>query len=60
MNTALFDLIEQGVPAPDRVRKLRVALSKPAFDMHGALALDTNQEMYGRILLGLKPNTTLI
>jgi 2-methylcitrate dehydratase PrpD len=38
MNTALFDLIERGAPAPDRVRKLRVALSKAAFDMHGALA----------------------
>ncbi len=31
-----------------------------AVNMHGALALETNQEMYGRILLGLEPNTTLI
>jgi len=31
-----------------------------AVNMHGALALETNQEMYGRLLLGLKPNTTLI
>jgi 3-hydroxy-9,10-secoandrosta-1,3,5(10)-triene-9,17-dione monooxygenase len=31
-----------------------------AINMHGALALETNQEMYGRILLGLEPNTTLI
>jgi len=38
MNTALFDLIEQHAPSPERVRKLRVSLSKPAFDMHGGLA----------------------
>jgi 3-hydroxy-9,10-secoandrosta-1,3,5(10)-triene-9,17-dione monooxygenase len=31
-----------------------------AVNMHGALALETNQEMFGRVLLGLKPNTTLI
>ena len=31
-----------------------------AINMHGALALETNQEMYGRVLLGLKPNTALI
>lgn len=31
-----------------------------AVNMHGALALETNQEMYGRLLLGLRPNTTLI
>lgn len=31
-----------------------------AINMHGALALEVNQEMFGRILLGLKPNTTLI
>jgi 2-methylcitrate dehydratase PrpD len=37
MNTALFDLIAQA-PAPARVRKLIVSLSKPAFDMHGGLA----------------------
>lgn len=38
MNTALFDLVERHAPAPERVRKLTVSLSKPAFDMHGALA----------------------
>lgn len=38
MNTALFDLIERQAPSPERARKLRVSLSKPAFDMHGALA----------------------
>ncbi|MGO8914627.1 MAG: acyl-CoA dehydrogenase family protein [Stellaceae bacterium] len=31
-----------------------------AINMHGLLNLQTNQEMYGRILLGLKPNTPLI
>ncbi|HLI23016.1 MAG TPA: acyl-CoA dehydrogenase family protein [Stellaceae bacterium] len=31
-----------------------------AIAMHGALALEVNQEMYGRMLLGLTPNTTLI
>ena len=31
-----------------------------AVNMHGALTLETNQVMYGRILLGLKPNTQLI
>jgi 2-methylcitrate dehydratase PrpD len=38
MNTALFDLIEWHAPSPERVRKLTVSLSKPAFDMHGGLA----------------------
>jgi 3-hydroxy-9,10-secoandrosta-1,3,5(10)-triene-9,17-dione monooxygenase len=31
-----------------------------AVNMHGILTLETNQEMYGRVLLGLKPNTPLI
>jgi 3-hydroxy-9,10-secoandrosta-1,3,5(10)-triene-9,17-dione monooxygenase len=31
-----------------------------AINMHGALNLQTNQEMYGRILLDLPPNTSLI
>ncbi len=31
-----------------------------AMNMHGALNLQTNQEMYGRILLDLPPNTPLI
>src|SRR5499425_1081730 len=38
MNTALFDLIERHRIDPARVRKLRVALSQPAFDLHGKLA----------------------
>jgi len=28
--------------------------------MHGLLNLETNMELYGRIVLGLKPNTPLI
>jgi 3-hydroxy-9,10-secoandrosta-1,3,5(10)-triene-9,17-dione monooxygenase len=31
-----------------------------AINMHGLLNIETNQEMYGRIVLGLKPNTPLI
>ena len=31
-----------------------------AINMHGALAYEVNQEMFGRMLLGLPPNTTLI
>lgn len=31
-----------------------------AINLHGALALEVNQEMFGRMLLGLPPNTTLI
>ncbi|MGH7034539.1 MAG: acyl-CoA dehydrogenase family protein [Stellaceae bacterium] len=31
-----------------------------AVNMHGLLALETNEEMYGRVLLGLDPNTALI
>lgn len=31
-----------------------------AINMHGLLNLHTNQEMYGRVLLGLRPNTPLI
>jgi len=31
-----------------------------AVNMHGLLNLETNLEMYGRIILGLKPNTPLI
>lgn len=31
-----------------------------AIAMHGALAIEVNQEMFGRMLLGLPPNTTLI
>ncbi len=38
MNTALFDLIEQHKIDPARVKKVRVALSQPVFDLHGKLA----------------------
>jgi len=37
MNTALFDLIEQHKVDPEKVKKLRVALSQPTFDLHGKL-----------------------
>src|SRR5438552_9469038 len=38
MNTAMFDLVEQHNIDPARVNKVRVALSQPAFDLHGKLA----------------------
>ena len=38
MNTAMFDLIEQHKIDPAKVKKVRVALSQPAFDLHGKLA----------------------
>ena len=38
MNTALFDLIERHNIDPAKVKKARVALSHPAFDLHGKLA----------------------
>ncbi|HEV3111767.1 MAG TPA: MmgE/PrpD family protein, partial [Candidatus Binataceae bacterium] len=38
MNTALFDLIERHRIDPARVRKLRIGLAQPAFDLHGGLA----------------------
>src|SRR6476660_1046968 len=38
MNTAMFDLIEQHEINPDRVKKVRVALSPATFDLHGKLA----------------------
>jgi 2-methylcitrate dehydratase PrpD len=37
MNTALFDLVEQHKIDPDKVKKLRIALSQPTFDLHGKL-----------------------
>jgi hypothetical protein len=46
-----------------------LALDKPlqrasrdlhAINMHGLLLLDVNAEAYGRILLGLEPNSPLI
>jgi 2-methylcitrate dehydratase PrpD len=38
MNTAMFDLIERQKIDPGRVKKVRVALSQPTFDLHGKLA----------------------
>ena len=38
MNTAMFDLIERNKIDPARVKKVRVALSQAAFDLHGKLA----------------------
>src|SRR5712692_2578337 len=38
MNTAMFDLIERHKIDPARVKKVRVALSQPTFDLHGKLA----------------------
>jgi 2-methylcitrate dehydratase PrpD len=37
MNTALFDLVEKHKIDPARVKKVRVALSQAAFDLHGKL-----------------------
>jgi 2-methylcitrate dehydratase PrpD len=37
MNTALFDLIERQTIDPAQVKKVRVALSQAAFDLHGKL-----------------------
>jgi 2-methylcitrate dehydratase PrpD len=38
MNTAMFDLIEAHKIDPDKVKKVRVALSQTVFDLHGKLA----------------------
>lgn len=38
MITALFDLVERLRPAPEAVRTIRLALSKPVFDLHGGFA----------------------
>jgi 2-methylcitrate dehydratase PrpD len=38
MNTALFDLIERHKIDPAKVKKVRIALSQPTFDLHGKLA----------------------
>ncbi|MGE0034559.1 MAG: MmgE/PrpD family protein [Xanthobacteraceae bacterium] len=38
VNTAMFDLIERHRIDPARVKKVRVALTKPAYDLHGKLA----------------------
>jgi hypothetical protein len=31
-----------------------------AINSHGLMQLEMNQEMYGRLLMGLEPNTPLI
>ena len=31
-----------------------------AINMHGLLAYDTSAELYGRVMLGLEPNTEII
>jgi 2-methylcitrate dehydratase PrpD len=38
MNTALFDLVEKQPIDPARIRKVRIALGKQAFGMHGGFA----------------------
>jgi 2-methylcitrate dehydratase PrpD len=38
MNTALFDLVQRHRIDPARVAKLRIGLSRSAFDLHGGLA----------------------
>src|SRR2546421_7022407 len=38
MNTAIFDLVERHKIDPAKVKKVRVALSQAAFDLHGKLA----------------------
>src|SRR5437764_279010 len=43
MNTALFDLIERHKIDPAKVKKVRIALSPPAFDLHGKLARYTGK-----------------
>jgi len=36
--TAMFDLVEKHGVGPDQIKKLRVSLSKMAFDMHGGFS----------------------
>jgi 2-methylcitrate dehydratase PrpD len=38
MNTAMFDLVEQHKIDPAKVKKVRIALSPAAFDLHGQLS----------------------
>ena len=38
MITAMFDLVEKHKIGPDQVKKLRVSMSQPAFDLHGGFA----------------------
>ena len=38
MITAMFDLVEKHQIGPDQVKKLRVSMSQPAFDLHGGFA----------------------
>ncbi len=35
MITAMFDLVEKHQLGPERVKKLRISMSQPAFDLHG-------------------------
>ncbi|UCF76615.1 MAG: MmgE/PrpD family protein [Betaproteobacteria bacterium] len=35
MITAMFDLVEQHRPAPEKVQKVRISMSKTAVDLHG-------------------------
>ena len=38
MITAMFELVEKHQVGPDRVKKLRISMSQPAFDLHGGFA----------------------
>ena len=38
MITAMFDLVEKHQVGPDQVKKLRISMSQPAFDLHGGFA----------------------
>lgn len=38
MITAMFDLVEKHQIGPGKVKKLRVSMSQPAFDLHGGFA----------------------
>src|SRR5205823_5823141 len=38
MMTAMFDIMEKHDVDPDRVKKLRIGLSQPVFDLHGIFA----------------------
>ncbi len=48
MITALFDLVQKHKIDPARVRKVRIALSQPAFDMHGGF--DTYKAKFEALL----------
>ncbi len=38
MITAMFDLVEKHQVGPEQVKKLRISMSQPAFDLHGGFA----------------------